>query len=74
MLCLRREQTVTYFDRPYARGFLEGMNNRIKVIKRTAHGYRRPQNFRQRLLRSNRQRLSRSLHEEHHTYRRRAAS
>ena len=55
MLRLWREEILNYFDYPYTNGFLEGKNNRIKVIKRTAYGYRNPQNFRQRILLSNRQ-------------------
>ena len=46
---------LNYFDSPYTNGFLEGKNNRIKVIKRMAYGYRNPSNFRQRILLSNRQ-------------------
>jgi len=53
MLRLWREEILNYFDYPYTNGFLEGKNNRIKVIKRTAYGYRNPQNFRQRILLSN---------------------
>ena len=29
------------FDCPYANGFTEGTNNKIKVIKRNAYGYRK---------------------------------
>jgi len=54
MLRLWREEILNYFDYPYTNGFLEGKNNRIKVIKRTAYGYRNPQNFRQRIMLSNR--------------------
>jgi len=55
MLRLWREEILNYFDYPYTNGFLEGKNNRIKVIKRMAYGYRNPANFRQRILLSNRQ-------------------
>jgi transposase len=55
MLRLWREEILNYFDYPYTNGFLEGKNNRIKVIKRTAYGYRNPQNFRQRIMLTNRQ-------------------
>ena len=55
MLRLWREEILNYFDHPYTNGFLEGKNNRIKVIKRMAYGYRNPQNFRQRIMLSNRQ-------------------
>jgi hypothetical protein len=37
----------------YPNGFLEGKNNRIKVIKRLAYGYRNAANFRQRILLTN---------------------
>ena len=55
MLRLWREEILNYFDYPYTNGFLEGKNNRIKVIKRMAYGYRNPQNFRQRIMLTNRQ-------------------
>jgi len=55
MLRLWREEILNYFDYPYTNGFLEGKNNRIKVIKRMAYGYRNPTNFRYRILLSNRQ-------------------
>lgn len=38
------------FDCPYSNGFTEGCNNAIKVIKRTAYGYRNFANFRKRIL------------------------
>lgn len=38
------------FDCPYSNGFTEGCNNTIKVIKRTAYGYRNFDNFRNRIL------------------------
>jgi hypothetical protein len=34
-------------------GFVEGMNNRIKVIKRMAYGYRNIDNLRRRILLAN---------------------
>ena len=55
MLRLWREEILNYFDYPYTNGFLEGKNNRIKVIKRMAYGYRNKANFRQRILLSSRQ-------------------
>jgi transposase len=55
MLRLWRQEILNYFDHPYTNGFLEGKNNRIKVIKRMAYGYRNPTNFRYRILLSNRQ-------------------
>lgn len=42
------------FDCPYTNGFTEGCNNKIKVIKRIAFGYRNFRNFRQRILMTNR--------------------
>lgn len=53
MLQTWRQETLNYFDYPYTNGFLEGKNNRIKVIKRIAYGYRNAQNFRQRILLTN---------------------
>ena len=38
------------FDCPYSNGFTEGCNNKIKVIKRIAFGYRNFHNFRSRIL------------------------
>lgn len=38
------------FDCSYSNGFTEGTNNKIKVIKRNAYGYRNFNNFRKRIL------------------------
>ena len=38
------------FDCPFSNGFTEGSNNKIKVIKRNAYGYRNFNNFRNRIL------------------------
>lgn len=38
------------FECPYTNGFTEGTNNKIKVIKRNAYGYRNFKNFRNRIL------------------------
>ena len=38
------------FDCPYSNGFTEGTNNKIKVIKRNAYGYRNFKNFRNRIF------------------------
>lgn len=38
------------FDCPYSNGFTEGVNNKIKVLKRIAFGYRSFRNFRTRIL------------------------
>ena len=48
-----RQEILNYFDHRYTNGFVEGKNNRIKVIKRTAYGYRNNHNFRQRILLTN---------------------
>lgn len=48
-----RPEILNYFDHPYTNGFVEGKNNRIKVIKRIAYGYRNNANFRQRILLTN---------------------
>ena len=41
------------FDCGYTNGFTEGCNNKIKVLKRIAFGYRNFSNFRQRILLTN---------------------
>ncbi len=41
------------FDCGYTNGFTEGCNNKIKVLKRIAFGYRSFRNFRQRILMTN---------------------
>lgn len=38
------------FDYPYTNGFTEGCNNKIKVLKRNAYGYRNFRRFRNRIL------------------------
>ena len=38
------------FDYQYTNGFTEGCNNRIKVLKRNAYGYRNFERFRKRIL------------------------
>lgn len=38
------------FDTQYTNGFTEGCNNKIKVLKRNAYGYRNFQRFRKRIL------------------------
>lgn len=38
------------FDCPYSNGFTEGINNKIKVIKRNGYGFRNFENFRNRIL------------------------
>ena len=41
---------INSFDAPYTNGFTEGCNNKIKVLKRNAYGYRRFDRFRNRIL------------------------
>jgi transposase len=53
MLRIWHNEILNYFDHRYTNGFLEGKNNRIKVIKRVAYGYRNAANFRQRILLTN---------------------
>lgn len=38
------------FEHPYTNGFTEGCNNKIKVLKRNAYGYRNFRRFRNRIL------------------------
>jgi len=48
-----RREILNYFEYSYTNGFVEGKNNRIKVIKRIAYGYRNNTNFRLRVLLTN---------------------
>ena len=48
-----RKEILNYFDHRYTNGYVEGKNNRIKVIKRVAYGYRNNEIFRQRIMLSN---------------------
>lgn len=48
-----RAEILNYFDYRITNGFVEGKNNRIKTIKRTAYGYRNLANFRLRILATN---------------------
>lgn len=38
------------FTTPYTNGYTEGINNKIKVLKRNAYGYRNFERFRNRIL------------------------
>lgn len=38
------------FESPYTNGFVEGCNNKIKVLKRNAYGYKSFERFRKRIL------------------------
>ena len=53
MLRTWRQEILNYFDHPYTNGFVDGKNNRIKVIKRIAYGYRNNHNFRHRVMLTN---------------------
>ena len=48
-----RSEILNYFDYHITNGFVEGKNNRIKVIKRMAYGYRNIDNFKRRILLTN---------------------
>ncbi len=41
---------IKSFSYPYTNGYTEGCNNKIKVIKRNAYGYRNFSRFRNRIL------------------------
>lgn len=44
------EGILNTFECPYTNGFTEGVNNKIKVLKRNAYGYRNFERFRKRIL------------------------
>jgi transposase len=48
-----RSEILNYFDYHITKVFVEGKNNRIKVIKRMAYGYRNVDNLRRRILLTN---------------------
>ena len=41
---------LNYFNRRVTNGAVEGLNNRVKLIKRRAYGYRNVNNFRNRIV------------------------
>lgn len=45
-----RTGILNSFDVPFSNGFTEGCNNKIKVLKRNAYGYRNFERFRKRIL------------------------
>lgn len=45
-----REQILAYFDDPLTNGFAEGITNKIKVMKRSAYGFRTPERYRRKVL------------------------
>jgi transposase len=44
------DDILNYFARPYTNGFTEGMNNKIKTLKRKCYGFRNFDRFRIRIL------------------------
>lgn len=44
------KEIVNSFDVPYTNGYIEDFNNKIKVIKRNAFGFRNFERFRNRIL------------------------
>ncbi len=44
------EPVLSYFDQRITNGPVEGINNKIKLIKRRAYGYRNVTNFRNRIV------------------------
>jgi len=49
-----RSEILNYFSHNYTNGFTEGMNNKIKVLKRVSYGVRNFERFRNRILYMNR--------------------
>lgn len=45
-----REQILPYYDEPISTGPLEGLNKKLKVLKRVAYGYRDTEFFQLRVL------------------------
>jgi len=41
---------LNYFEGRWSNGFAEGLNNKLKLIKRRAYGYHNFENFRLRVL------------------------
>jgi hypothetical protein len=46
----RSEEILNSFEYPFSNGYTEGVNNKIKVIKRNAFGVRNFKRFRNRIL------------------------
>jgi transposase len=44
------EHILNYFNQGITNGAVEGINNRVKLIKRRAYGYRNVTNFRNRIV------------------------
>ena len=49
-VCRWEQEILTYVDERITNGFVEGTNNKIKLIKRRAFGFRNFENFRYRIL------------------------
>ncbi len=45
-----REEVLNYWRYPLTNGMVEGKNNRVKVLKRRAYGYRNDRTFSLRIL------------------------
>ena len=45
-----REQILAYFDHRVTNAFAEGITNKIKVLKRSAYGFRSPERYRTKVL------------------------
>ncbi|NJR46828.1 MAG: transposase, partial [Hyellaceae cyanobacterium CSU_1_1] len=43
-------EIIPYFDERISNGVVEGINNKLKLIKRSAYGFRNFDNFRDRVL------------------------
>jgi transposase len=43
-------EIIAYFDERITNGVVEGINNKIKLLKRSAYGFRNFDNFRDRIL------------------------
>jgi transposase len=50
MLTNWKDYILNIFEHPYSNGYTEGINNKIKVLKRIAFGYRNFDNFRKRIF------------------------
>jgi transposase len=57
-----RTEILNYFDCPITNGRTEGFNNKAKLVKKRAYGYRSFANYRLRLLTPARERLSPLTH------------
>ena len=44
------DEIITYFDNRTTSGVVEGINNKLKLIKRSAYGFRNFENYKNRCL------------------------